>query len=614
MKRKDWIKKAASVAASAAVAFALAPVPVASASSAGTTTGVANGLNYTMNADGTATVTGCVDKAATELVVPDKLAGHTVTCIDRMTLNMTGVEKLTLPSTLKCVGMARSNKNDTVTYTQNGFVGSQLKQIEFNGENDNFVVVDDVLYTADMKMMVYYLGVGKESEPDYTVPDGVEEFAGEAMYNAVWLKSIHLPSTFKPVSNNCFLTSMRLTSVTVDQTNPYLSSEDGILYDKTKTTLLVYPCGKQGTAFAAPSTVTTFGYQALERQMNLKKVEIGANVVDLGSSLTECPQLREITVDKGNSHFAVKDGVLYSKDLHTLLVYPAGKQAQRFEIPSHVTDIGNWAFSGCKISTVVVPPTTKKMHWSNFWSKDIGTIYVSTTYQREALLKNVNSSTNSASRVFLSEVRTGVVEASVAKLPKAGRAVSVAASTGKVRLTVLSVSAAKGAKAGKTGALARKRAKTYTGKVRVDYYPTGRDGRVNLRAVRLRGASGRFDVRLDVTEVAPKAFRGRRDVRLVTLANVARVGASSFSGCRNLKGASLGGGLTSIGASAFKGCKALKSVKISSARLKAGRVGSSAFKGTPRRMAAKVPKAKLVSYKGLLRKAGASSSARFTKI
>lgn len=117
-----------------------------------------------------------------------------------------------------------------------------------------------------------------------------------------------------------------------------------------------------------------------------------------------------------------------------------------------------------------------------------------------------------------------------------------------------------------------------------------------------------------VVEVAPKAFKDRKNLAYLTLENVTKLGKSSFQGCTKLKQADLGTALKSIGSKCFMGCKSLKTVKMSSKKLKSKKIGSSAFKKTSKKMTVKAPKSKLKAYKKAFRKAGASKKSKFKKL
>ena len=68
--------------------------------------------------------------------------------------------------------------------------------------------------------------------------------------------------------------------------------------------------------------------------------------------------LTSIEVDENNCHFCSQNGVLFSKDFTTLIAYPPAKSERIYNIPSAVTSIGEWAFSGCSSLTSITLPAS----------------------------------------------------------------------------------------------------------------------------------------------------------------------------------------------------------------------------------------------------------------
>lgn len=116
-----------------------------------------------------------------------------------------------------------------------------------------------------------------------------------------------------------------------------------------------------------PKSLTEIGNAAFSRCENLEKIVIPSSVEKIGScafektslayifipeSVTELSisafQLSEnftgITVDEKNPVYKSVDGVLYSKDGKTLLIYPQSKSEEEFVVPDGVTKIGNSSF------------------------------------------------------------------------------------------------------------------------------------------------------------------------------------------------------------------------------------------------------------------------------
>lgn len=91
--------------------------------------------------------------------------------------------------------------------------------------------------------------------------------------------------------------------------------------------------------------------------------------------MEECSSLLNIYVSNDNPSYADINGILYNKDISTLIRFPEAKSTTRFDIPSTVTEIKQGAFNGCRQITHLVSkdlPILDK-HVENF----IGTVHLS---------------------------------------------------------------------------------------------------------------------------------------------------------------------------------------------------------------------------------------------
>ncbi|HWT76177.1 MAG TPA: leucine-rich repeat domain-containing protein [Mobilitalea sp.] len=96
-----------------------------------------------------------------------------------------------------------------------------------------------------------------------------------------------------------------------------------------------------------PSTVTKIGKYAFASS-KLTSITIPKGVTSIADgAFASCSGLQKITVAKGNTSYVVKEGVLFSKDMKTLVQYPVGKTGSAYTIPSSVTKIQACAFEGC---------------------------------------------------------------------------------------------------------------------------------------------------------------------------------------------------------------------------------------------------------------------------
>ncbi len=71
------------------------------------------------------------------------------------------------------------------------------------------------------------------------------------------LVSVTIPSSVISIDEDAFYRCTSMTSINVDEENEHYSSDNGILYNKTKTAIVKYPNGRTATTFTMPNYVTS---------------------------------------------------------------------------------------------------------------------------------------------------------------------------------------------------------------------------------------------------------------------------------------------------------------------------------------------------------------------
>ena len=103
---------------------------------------------------------------------------------------------------------------------------------------------------------------------------------------------------------------------------------------------------------------------------NLESFYIPNNVSKFEYSFYGCQKLQEIICN--NPYFQSIDGVLFSRDLKTLLAYPPAKKDSEYYIPNGVTMIGKCAFSSCRnLRTIHIPASVKTISSSAFYECEL---------------------------------------------------------------------------------------------------------------------------------------------------------------------------------------------------------------------------------------------------
>lgn len=94
----------------------------------------------------------------------------------------------------------------------------------------------------------------------------------------------------------------------------------------------------------------------------LEEIFISKNITKISLwAISNCQKLKNISVDSENPSYTSVEGVLYTKDLKTLLVFPA-MNATDYVVPEGVEVIGENAFYKCnKLLSVKLPDSLKKI-------------------------------------------------------------------------------------------------------------------------------------------------------------------------------------------------------------------------------------------------------------
>lgn len=122
--------------------------------------------------------------------------------------------------------------------------------------------------------------------------------------------SIFIPATVMIIDKVAFNYNAKLESIIVESSNNYYSSSNGVLFNKNKTKLFIYPEGKTDESYIIPSSVTVLEEYSFFNVQHLKNVTIPTSVTEIlyrsfsGMRLVQEISLPSSVVSLGEAVFA----------------------------------------------------------------------------------------------------------------------------------------------------------------------------------------------------------------------------------------------------------------------------------------------------------------------
>lgn len=210
----------------------------------------------------------------------------------------------------------------------------------FESSKFEHIVFSDKITTIENRTFM-----GCQNLREINIPDGVTVIEDFAFSKCNALTDIYIPKNVETIGKSVFQSSSKLASITVDKDNPnYSSDENGVLFNKDKTTLIYYPQGKQESVYAVPGSVKTLGE----------------------SSFYDCSSLENLIIPEGVERFE-----LYC-------FFNAGN-IKKIALPESTEFIDTAAFRNCNSLESLTIPVGAEISYSVFYETsvpNVKTIYI----------------------------------------------------------------------------------------------------------------------------------------------------------------------------------------------------------------------------------------------
>lgn len=199
--------------------------------------------------------------------------------------------------------------------------------------------------------------------------ESITSIGRSAFYDCQSLVKVEIPASVISIGEEVFYDCNSLKNIVVSANNQKFASEDGILYNKVRNTLICYPGGR--SKFSIPSYVSSIGPKAFYGCKNLSDITIPNSVANIGeSAFYGCSSLETVKIPNGVKK--IENSVFGKCGLREIMtpnsVTDIGKSAfyecsslEAVKLPNSVTNIGKSAFYGCGFKTISIPDSVKNI-------------------------------------------------------------------------------------------------------------------------------------------------------------------------------------------------------------------------------------------------------------
>lgn len=300
-----------------------------------------DGLEYTVNGEGTVAVTDEATKQLGSLIIPATVTNegttYTVNAIGEYAFQWSNITDVSFPETLDSINYCAFSSSNI----GNVALPSGLKYIGGYAFSSckSMTAIDIPASVEIIDNSAFFGGYGCQLA-NVTLHEGLKHIGRSAFYKQK-LTEITIPASVDSIEKSAFSSCAELQTVTLSEGLKYLG--DGVFYG----------C-KSLTSITLPSTLETVGDELFMNATALSAINIPAGLTSIGNCFIAGTSVSKIDLDEGNTAYTLSDGVLYTKDCSLLMAAPI-KGLATYTVNNKCLGIYGGAFMGSEIETVTLP-------------------------------------------------------------------------------------------------------------------------------------------------------------------------------------------------------------------------------------------------------------------
>lgn len=218
-----------------------------------------------------------------------------------------------------------------ITNVNEAFIGNTLTTLTVDPANANYTATNGVLFNKNKTQLVAYPG---NLAGSYVVPTNTTAILSGAFEYSPAVTGVSIGTNVTYIGYGAFYDCQGMTAITVNATNAFFSTTNGVLFDKNKNTLIQFPAAIGGN-YTIPNTVSNIGDGAFGDAFSLNSVYIPDGVTNLGfEAFYACENL---------------SGVYIGSKVKTIgaAAFFLCQNLSEISFPASVSSIGSEAIANC---------------------------------------------------------------------------------------------------------------------------------------------------------------------------------------------------------------------------------------------------------------------------
>ncbi len=264
------------------------------------------------------------------------------------------LQKIEYDTFLDCVSLTEVTIPNGVTEIEsNAFLGCEsLRKITIPGSVQTVgeyafqgcAALESIVLENGVKIVEDYAFSMCPALIEVVLPDSLTTLGEHVFWQDTALTQLTVPAGVVEMGNNIAVECTALENIHVAAGNTAFQSEDGVLFNKAKTTLLCFPAGKTNSMYSVPDGVKEIAPNAFSYNSTLSEIRIGDSVTMIGDGAFQCCTSLET--------IAVPDSVV-TLGANAFYGCSALKTAT---LGNSISEIAYGLFKGCASLTNIVIP------------------------------------------------------------------------------------------------------------------------------------------------------------------------------------------------------------------------------------------------------------------